>query len=200
MKEFSKEEGARLIVSAASFALEAHGSDCRKDGYTPAFLHAAEAASVASTVTTDPEVVAAAFLHDVIEDTDTPEETIKKRFGDRVYNLVKSETEENYPDLTKAESWKIRKQASLDGLAKASDEGTKVIWLSDKLSNIRAYHRDEKIYGAGFWDRFNQKDPLEHEWYFREILRLLKPLEDTQAYKEFEWLINDTFSEYRKER
>ena len=57
------------IESAISFALEAHSGSCRKGTSTPYILHPLEAAAIASSITNDEDVIAAAVLHDVIEDT-----------------------------------------------------------------------------------------------------------------------------------
>ena len=59
-----------LFDAAAQFAIEAHrGGERRGKGF-PYIIHPMEAASIVATVTNDPEMLAAAILHDTVEDTD----------------------------------------------------------------------------------------------------------------------------------
>jgi (p)ppGpp synthase/HD superfamily hydrolase len=57
-----------LIRRAGEFAVTAHGTDCRKSG-EPYVLHPIEVAAILARMQLDPETIAAALLHDVIEDT-----------------------------------------------------------------------------------------------------------------------------------
>ena len=133
------------------------------------------------------------LLHDVIEDTHYTYEDIKVKFGERVADFVSQESDEVYPDLPKEESWKIRKTHALARL-KSSSKETKIIALGDKLSNMRAIYRDHKAEGESFWNRFNVKDPLEQEWYYRGLKDSLSELNYTEAYKEFAELLEKVFN------
>ncbi|MGI0132317.1 MAG: HD domain-containing protein [Thermoplasmata archaeon] len=83
-----------LLLRAHRFALEAHGTQRRKDGRTPYIVHPVAVMRHASTDLriADPEILAAALLHDVVEDTPTPREAIAAEFGDRVARLVEELT------------------------------------------------------------------------------------------------------------
>ena len=59
-------------------------------------------------MTTDDEILAAAVLHDVVEDTNTTVEQVKELFGDRVAHLVASESENKRENLPAESTWKIR--------------------------------------------------------------------------------------------
>ena len=69
----------------------------------------------------------------------------------------------------------------------------KIITLGDKLSNIRAIHRDYTAIGDKLWDRFNQKDKNEHYWYYQSIADCLTELNVYPSYKEYCDLIDKTF-------
>jgi (p)ppGpp synthase/HD superfamily hydrolase len=144
-------------------------------------------------MTDDPEIIAAAVLHDTIEDTKTTYEDILGMFGKRVAELVNTESENKRSDMPPADTWKTRKQETIDALAGEKDPAVKMICLSDKLSNIRQLYRDRKKVGDKVWDRFNQHDPKEHEWYYRSIVELLSDFKDTAAYSEFSDLVNRVF-------
>lgn len=57
-----------------------------------------EAAMIASTVTDDMDIIAAAALHDVVENTDRTVDDIKRDFGERVAGIVCHESEDKHPD------------------------------------------------------------------------------------------------------
>ena len=123
-----------------------------------------------------------------MEDTEASAEDIRARFGARVAALVAAETEDKRPGQPAADTWRLRKEESLRELAEAEDPGVKILWLADKLSNIRAIERDVKAQGDCFWNRFNQKDPLMHAWYYMSIAEILESdpkLKDTQACREY---------------
>ena len=181
-----------ILDRAIIFATEAHEGQFRKGTQIPYILHPMEAAAIVSTMTTDPEVIAGAVLHDVVEDTDTTIEDIQKIFGDRMAFLVCSETENKRENLSAQSTWKIRKQETINHLMKAPLD-VKMITLGDKLSNIRSVYRDYNTIGDMLWQRFNQKDKNEHYWYYQGIADCLTELNMHQAYKEYCDLIDKTF-------
>ena len=73
-----------MIEEAAAFAAQAHHGTFRKGTQIPYITHPMEAAVIVSGFTDDPEMIAAALLHDVVEDTGVTEEEIRERFGSRV--------------------------------------------------------------------------------------------------------------------
>ena len=181
-----------ILDKAIIFATEAHKGQFRKGTQIPYILHPMEAAAIASTMTTDPEIMAGAVLHDVVEDTNTTIDEVRNIFGDRVASLVGAETENKCENLPAQSTWKIRKQETLDHLKTASLD-VKMITLGDKLSNIRSIYRDYNTIGDAVWQRFNQKDKNEHHWYYQGIADCLTELSDYPAYTEYCDLIHKTF-------
>lgn len=183
---------AKVLDQALAFAIKAHEGQFRKGTQIPYILHPMEAASIVGTMTTDDEIIAAAALHDVVEDTETTVNDVIALFGSRVGSLVASESENKREDLPAESTWKIRKQETLDHLKTAPIE-VKMITLGDKLSNIRAIHRDYQAIGDELWQRFNQKDKREHYWYYSSIAQCISELDRFQAYKEYCELVDKTF-------
>ena len=182
-----------LLDRAILFAVKAHaGTERRGKGY-PYIIHLMEAMVIVATMSPDQELLAAAVLHDTIEDTNVTIDDIRAEFGDRIATLVADETEERPEGVSNEASWHDRKQATIERLSKASREA-KIVALGDKLSNIRAISHDYAELGDALWGRFHAKDPKEHEWYYRGLADSLKELQDTDAFKEFESLINQAFS------
>ena len=182
-----------VLDRAIIFAVKAHsGTERRGKGY-PYIVHPLEAVEIVATMTKDQELLAAAALHDTVEDTDVTIEQIRAEFGDRVAELVASESDEMPAGVSEEDSWHSRKQAAIDRLAKASREA-KMVALGDKLSNMRAIARDYAVQGDDLWNLFHVKDPKEHEWHYHGLAEALKELDGTIAYQEFLKLINQVFA------
>ena len=182
-----------VLDRAVIFAVKAHsGTERRGKGY-PYIVHPLEAVEIVATMTSDQELLAAAALHDTVEDTDVTLEQIRTGFGDRVAALVAAESDEIPVGVSEEESWHSRKQAAIDRLSRAGREA-KMVALGDKLSNMRAIARDYAARGDALWDLFHSKDPKEHEWHYRGLADALRELEDTYAFQEFENLINQVFA------
>lgn len=82
-----------LLDRAIIFAVKAHsGTERRGKGY-PYIVHPLEAVEIVATMTKDQELLAAAALHDTVEDTDVTVDLIREEFGDRVACLVAEETD-----------------------------------------------------------------------------------------------------------
>jgi len=181
-----------ILDKAIVFATERHSGIFRKGTKTPFIVHPLETVSIAAGMTNDFDVLAATVLHDVVEDTPTTIDEIREVFGERVASLVAAESEDKMPDIPPSESWKMRKQATIDALQPATYE-EKIIILSDKLSNIRAISRDYINVGDAIWERFNQKDKKMHEWYYRSIAENLMEFSNNVAYQEYCQLVNKVF-------
>lgn len=184
-----------LVNKAVVFAAQAHDGMRRKDGATPYILHPLEAAAAVGAMTEDQEVLAAALLHDVIEDAGITPEEIEKEFGLRVKNLVLAETETAYPAHLLEETWQSRKAEAVERLRSAADPGVKMMYLGDKLSNLKAIERELDLLGEALWQRFHETDPAMHRWYYRSIAEATRELQDTQVWKEYDRLIIKVFGE-----
>ena len=181
-----------ILDRAIVFAVKAHANTERRGKGYPYIIHPLEAVEIVATMTPDQELLAAAALHDTVEDTEVTVEQLKAEFGERIASLVADESDVMPEGMTEEDSWHQRKQAAIDRLSKASHDA-KMVALGDKLSNMRAIARDYDEIGDALWNRFHTNDPKEHEWHYRGLADALRELEDTVAYKEFESLINKVF-------
>jgi myo-inositol-1(or 4)-monophosphatase len=182
-----------LVSEAIVFAAKAHDGMRRKKSEAPYILHPMEAAVIVGTMTDDQNLIAAAALHDVVEDAGITLEEIKEKFGQRVWELVRSETEDKREELPPAQTWRIRKEESLAVLKNAEDIAVLMVWLGDKLANMRSIYRDFKVEGVQMWQRFNQKDVNEQALYYRSIVNLTERLSDTSAWLEYKTLTELVF-------
>ena len=177
-----------LLDRAILFAVRCHSGMERRGKGFPYIVHPMEAMAIAATMTSDQEVLAAAALHDVVEDTDMPLDDLRAQFGERIATLVDTESDRFEAGM----DWRARKEESLKRL-KAASRDEKIVALGDKLSNMRAIARDYTSKGEVFWDLFRIKDKSVHAWRYHALLDALSDLSDTYAYQEFEFLVNRIF-------
>ena len=187
-----------LLDRAIVFAVKAHHDTERRGKGFPYIVHPMEAVEIVATITPDQELLAAAALHDTIEDTDVTVEDIRREFGERVAELVHAESDQidgTLFDGAKGDeqaTWHARKQAAIDRLAAASHDA-KIVAMGDKLSNMRAIYRDYMTKGDELWKIFHVTDKASHEWHYRGLAASLSELSDTFAYNEFVALIDKVF-------
>jgi len=184
-----------FLDKALIFAIKAHSGVERRGKDLPYIVHPMEAVAIVATMTKDQEILAAAALHDVIEDTEYTVENIRKEFGERVANLVSSETDLVVEGKSESDSWKERKQYAIERLAKL-DRDAKIVSLGDKLSNARAMLQDYEELGEELWDKFHVNDPKLHKWHYEGLRDSLSELKGTYAYEEFCEIIDKLFKKY----
>jgi len=182
-----------LLDRAIIFAVQAHHNTERRGKGFPYIVHPMEAVEIVATMTTDQELLAAAALHDTIEDTDVTYEQIREAFGERVANLVHAESDQFTEGVSEEESWHDRKKAAINRLA-ATSHDAKIVAMGDKLSNMRAIWRDYQLIGDELWKIFHVTDKASHEWHYRGLAAALSELNDTFAYREFVRLIDEVFA------
>jgi (p)ppGpp synthase/HD superfamily hydrolase len=127
-------EGLRLVSEAADLAARRHSGMQRKGrGNEPYINHLAEVANLLSIATegADAELVAAGWLHDTIEDTETTHRELAEKFGERVASFVVEVTD----DMALPKDERRRRQVVE---APKKSPGAKLIKIADKISNIRA--------------------------------------------------------------
>lgn len=188
-------KGLPVFERAAIFAAAAHCGTTRKGNQIPYLAHPMEAAAIVAEMTDDQELVAAAVLHDVVEDTEVTLSELREFFGERIAFYVGGESENKRRDLPPESTWTMRKQETIDFLKNRADRGAKMLALADKLSNMRSIARDVESIGDRLWERFHQKDKSMHGWMYREIAETLRELQEYPAWKEYDWLIRRVFEE-----
>ena len=121
-----------FILGAASFAAQKHTGQLRKgSGSEPYINHPLQVANLLATLgkVSKPEILAAALLHDTIEDTDATFEDIEMQFGVTVAKIVAEVTDDK--SLPK----EVRKQKQIEQAPHLSNDA-KQLKLADKISNI----------------------------------------------------------------
>lgn len=184
-----------LLDKALHFAIDAHANTERRGKGFPYIVHVLEAVEIVATITADQELLAAAALHDTIEDTDVTYEQLRQLFGERIANIVAAESDNVPEGVNKDTPWRERKIAALDVLRNAPHD-VKVVAMGDKLSNMRAIARDYETIGDELWERFHAPNgKIDHAWRYNALADALSELEGTFAFQEFKLLLDKTFNQ-----
>ena len=125
-----------LLLKAYNYAKDAHANQKRASG-DPYFIHPCAVAKILMELGLDAATVAAALLHDVIEDTPATEEDIKREFGDEILELVSGVTKLDkivFKSQEQEEAENFRKIF----VAMAKDIRVIIIKLADRLHNMRS--------------------------------------------------------------
>jgi len=152
-----------LILDAASFAADRHRHQRRKDAdASPYINHPLALADVLAREggVDDATVLAAALLHDTIEDTKTTFEDVRNRFGHRVAEIVLEVT--NDASLSKEEQ---KRQQVIKSASKSNE--AKQVKLADKICNLR----DILATPPAHWTVERKREYFIHGWQVVEGLR-----------------------------
>lgn len=147
----------QLVKAAQHFATQAHTqiNHLRKYTKQPYQVHLKRVAQAVSEVTDDPEIIAAAWLHDTVEDTPATFEDIEIKFGARVVQFVFDLTDVSRPgDGSRAQ----RKAVDREHLSQASS-AAKTIKLADLIDNCTDICKHDERFGRVFVAEMQQLLP-----------------------------------------
>jgi guanosine-3',5'-bis(diphosphate) 3'-pyrophosphohydrolase len=152
------------VAAAVDFALRYHGDQRRPTG-VPYLEHLLEAVEVLvrGAGVTDPEMLCAAVLHDVVEDTPATVQDVRERFGDRVAGLVSWVTK---PEPENGADPAAAKAAYLSHLTDAPEDAV-VVKLADRASNVQTLR--------------NLRLPKQREYYAQTVTYIM-PLAASRAW------------------
>ena len=155
------------IQKALNLAGKLHEGQTRKGDGLPYIVHPVAVAWIISDYSEDEDLIAAALLHDTIEDCDYNENQLKADFGPRVAEMVMGVTETN-----KEDPWQKRKDDYLNHLQAASYEA-KMICAADKLHNLQSMIAAIEKFGDEAIKKFNA--PLAKKiWFYNECLKRIE--------------------------
>ncbi len=157
-----------FVERAMRLAAVAHGAHRRKGTDIPYLTHLASVALILTRAGLgDDELLAAALLHDAVEDAGVTLETIAAEFSPRVAELVAEVTEVKRDADGVPLPWRRRKEEHLARLRRAPFEA-KAVALADKLHNLGTL-ADDLAADPDAWNRFNAP-PAEQFWYHAAVI------------------------------
>ncbi len=170
LRTMQKEEDLRR---AFCFAREKHRGQFRKGSRIPYLIHLIRTWGYVRQMNDRTPVQMAALLHDVLEDTEAVYEELEREFSPEIAELVAGESEKKREGIPAGETWKVRKQETLERLKSLEEEaGTAEnpapmqIAFADKLANLYSMAYEYRLVGDRIWEKFNQKDKNMHRWYY----------------------------------
>jgi (p)ppGpp synthase/HD superfamily hydrolase len=155
---------SKLIKKALQIATKAHQGQKRKDG-NPYISHPIAVALLLARFGFDENTIAAALLHDTLEDTALTESQLREEIGDQVTDTVKALTQDE--SLT----WPERKLKYLN-LLRTSSDNVKAICTADKIHNLTTFLTWFDQIGPKIWESFTASRQ-EYEWYYDKLLDTL---------------------------
>ncbi len=191
-------------VKAKKLAEVVHQGQKRKGSGEDYIKHPIDVYNLVSRYSNDSDILAAALLHDAVEDTDLTYQEIENKLGSRVANIIRevSTTKKDKKTL----SWKERKQNTVRSIATLTEEA-QLVEIADKVSNAKDLTKLWDENGVIHFDNFKEKDPTLQEWYYRslyeEFARNAKRKEVMSLAEELNEYVSLAFgrsySEYREE-
>lgn len=158
--------GHSLVEKAITLALRAHTGQTRKESSRPYIVHPIAVALILARQSFSDTVIAAAIVHDVIEDTQVTEAELRTELGDAVVDLVMAVT---YDDSLPRDD---RKKSYIESVRSASEE-VKALSAADKIANAQSLLASYAVQGQGIWKYFNtgRDKKLEFENAMLKMLR-----------------------------
>jgi (p)ppGpp synthase/HD superfamily hydrolase len=157
------------IDKAIAVAAKAHNGQARKgDGITPYIVHPIAVGMLVARYVDDENIICAAILHDVLEDTDYSRPKLKRQFGNRIFSMVEEVTDKKPKD-----HWAKRKEAYLKKI-KMAPKGACLIACADKINNLHSIVDAYKKFGDKIWKRFEAPKEAKVAFYegiYREVGR-----------------------------
>lgn len=174
------------FTEALTYAAELHAAQVRKGSGVPYIAHLLGVASIALEYGANEEEAIAALLHDAIEDQggDVTRQEIRRRFGDRVTEIVDGCTD---ADTTPKPPWRQRKEAYLAHIPTASPS-VRLVSAADKLYNARSILKDYRLMGDLIWQRF-QGGKEGSLWYYRCLVEAFCQVESTPIVEELDRVV-----------
>jgi len=127
------------------------------------------------------EVIAAALVHDILEDTDISEQELRDNLGNGVVDLVKMVTNDNFL------SWEDKKNKYIETVRNGSEEA-KAISIADKIHNAENFLFTYNQIGSEIWKKFS-RGKEKKMWFEEEMLKMFKETWSHPMINEYEKLV-----------
>ena len=196
---YADHDDIELVKKAFWLAFEKHGNQRRASGDSY-FTHPYEVSLILTHLNADAEMLAAALLHDILEDTDYPPEKMKETFGERVFHLVDGVTKLSKFSFSSKEERQAENFRRMF-LAMAKDIRVIIVKLADRLHNMRTLsHLPEEKQRKIAKETLEIFAPLAHRLGIGKIKWELEDICFRYLHPESYWQITKFIAERREER
>ena len=170
-----------IIEKSVRLAFSAHEGQTRKTGNLPYIIHPFMVALKLAKYDFPDSVIAAALMHDVLEETDLQEDIIRAELGEEVLEIVKAVTNDD------SLPWEEKKKKYVESV-RHGPEGAKAVAVADKIHNIESLLIAHSAQGPGVWQKFN-RGKEQKLWFENEVLSMLKATWSHPLIEEYENLL-----------
>lgn len=154
-----------LIEKAIRMSVSAHAGQMRKDG-PPYIIHPVAVSLMLARHGFAEAVIAAALVHDVLEDAPVTADEMRDELGEEVLALVKAVS------YDKALSWEDARVAYVEAV-RTAPEGAKAISIADKIHNAESLLMAYEKEGKSIWSHFNRSRDKKL-WFEEEMLKMMR--------------------------
>jgi guanosine-3',5'-bis(diphosphate) 3'-pyrophosphohydrolase len=172
-----------IVEKADQLAERAHEGQTRKESGAPYITHPRAVAQMLKMHGFCDETVAAALVHDVVEDTPLTLEDVRRELGEKVAQLVEAVT---YDDTL---SWEDKRSKYIEAVRQASPDA-KAISVADKIHNAQSFIAGYKAQGKDMWKNFN-KGRDKKLWFEEEMLAMLRESWQHPLVEEYAALVEE---------
>lgn len=170
-----------LIEKAAKIAAQAHMGQTRKGDDTPYIVHPFMVALLLKERAFSDVCIAAALVHDVLEDTEYGADALRDALGDEVMKVVLTLTED------KSLPWEERKKKYIESVRNGSEEA-KAVSIADKIHNLKSLLAMHSQEGAGVWKVFN-RGREQKIWFETAMLAMFRETWKNSLVEEYGLLV-----------
>jgi (p)ppGpp synthase/HD superfamily hydrolase len=164
-----------IVTQALLFATTHHQHQQRKGTKIPYMAHLLNVCKLLAENNCSDDVLAAALLHDVVEDTDVTIQEVETSFGLHIADIVRGATELDKLEKKNSEkqsSWLERKEHTIHFLSQDATIDQLLVSGADKLDNLRSIVYDYTKIGDSIWTRFNASKE-QQGWYYSSIANIM---------------------------
>ena len=179
----SLHQSPSILETATRIAVRAHATQKRKEGDLPYVSHPFMVALKLEKYDFPDTIIAAALVHDVLEDTDYGEENLHNELGDEVFAIVKAVTNDD------SLSWEEKKTKYIESVRNGSD-GAKAVATADKVHNMESLLIAYGEQGPKIWEHFN-KGKEKKIWFEEEMLKMLRETWQHPLVDEYDELLHE---------
>lgn len=170
-----------IIEKAVRVSVAAHKDQTRKGDSLPYIIHPFMVALKLAKYNFSDVVIAAALAHDILEDTEFPEDKLKDELGEEVLKIIRAVTnDESLP-------WEEKKKKYVETVRDGS-EGAKAVAVADKIHNLESLLIAHEEQGPDLWKKFN-RGKEQKLWFENEVLKMLKETWQHPLIDEYEKLL-----------
>lgn len=176
---------SQSVLNSIFLMMKHHKEMKRKGDNHPYIEHTLEVGKLLTKHQFSPDIIAAGYGHDLLEDTDCSESEIVEQCGNEVLRIVRAVS--NDESLSDKKDWELKKEKYIQSV-EAGGTGAIAVSVADKICNLYSFFRQYDAEGTTLWKKFNRgKD--KKVWFEKLVLTTAKKHWNHPLVEELEHLV-----------